>query len=419
MSCLTLQARWVLPVDQGPLEGGRVAIRDGRIVSVGPPLGRTASANLNAVHDLGDVILLPGLVNTHTHLEFSQLKETLGQPGLPLPDWIRLVLRDRKRSLRDPAQAILAGLKESLRGGVTTLGEIATSPAAIYRQVSPLPFLTLFDEVIGFSQARVDSVLEATRARWTTNLEDHPLASSPIECSLGLSPHAPYTVHPCLLQKLIDMAIAQQLPVAMHLAESAEELQLLAQGNGPFQQLLDERSMWDVRAISRNTEPMDYLQQLARAPRCLVVHGNFLKSQEFEFIAQRRDRMTVIYCPRTHDYFGHPSYPLAEMLAAGVQIALGTDSLASNPDLSLLSEMREVTHKHQGISTEQIVHLGTLAGAQALGLEKCAGSITPGKWANLTAIPCDRSCRDPHAEVVKGQAVPVATWLRGEKVFSR
>jgi imidazolonepropionase-like amidohydrolase len=107
------------------------------------------------------------------------------------------------------------------------------------------------------------------------------------------------------------------------------------------------------------------------------------------------------------------------MLAAGVRIALGTDSRASSPDLSLLAEIREVAHKHSGIPAEQIVRLGTLAGAQALGWEDFTGSITPGKWANLTAIPCDRRCRDPYTVVVEGEATPAATWLRGKMAFCR
>jgi cytosine/adenosine deaminase-related metal-dependent hydrolase len=205
----------------------------------------------------------------------------------------------------------------------------------------------------------------------------------------------------------------------MHLAESPEELQLLAHGDGPFQQLLDELSMWDPTAIPSGTGVLDYLIQLVRAPRCLVVHGNYLNVREFEFLAQHHDRMAVVYCPRTHAYFGHGAYPLTEMLAVGVRVALGTDSRASSPDLSLLAEIREVARKHSSIPAEQIVHLGTLAGAQALGVQNFNGSITPGKWANLTAIPSDRRCSNPYTAVVEGEATPVATWFRGEMVFSQ
>jgi cytosine/adenosine deaminase-related metal-dependent hydrolase len=402
----------VLPVDQQPIEDGVVTIRDGQIVSVGSRAAHGPSASQWPVHDLGDMVLLPGLVNAHTHLEFSHRKQPLGRPCMRLPDWIRLVLGDRKRALRDPAQAIRAGLEESLQQGVTTVGEIATLSVESYGQDTLVPSLVLFDEVIGFSEARVDSVLGATSTRLTSNQEQLPAGGS-----LGLSPHAPYTVHPKLLDRLVDLAIEHQLPMAMHLAESPEELQLLARGDGPFQQLLDERSMWDSTAIPRGTRVLDYLMRLARAPRGLVVHGNYLETHDFDFLAQPGRRITVVYCPRTHAYFGHRPYPLTEMLAAGVRVALGTDSRASSPDLSLLSEMREVARKHSGIRAERIVRLGTLAGAQALGLEDYTGSITPGKWANLTALPCDSRRGNPYEAVVEGEAAPVATWVRGELAF--
>jgi len=411
MNCLTLQARWVLPVDRPSIEEGAVSICDGRIVSVGSRVTLAAPAFREPVLDLGDVILLPGLINAHTHLEFSQFERPLGMPGILLPDWIRLILGDRKRGRRDPARAIRAGLEESLRQGVTTVGEIATSPVENYLPGDGMsPSLTLFDEVIGFSGARADSAMAAVRERMAIQL-----GSLPATCRPGLSPHAPYTVHPRLLEKLVDLAITHQMPVAMHLAESPEELRLLAQGDGPFQQLLDERSMWDAEAIPRGTSVLDYLKRLARAPRCLVVHGNYLSDREIDFLAQHGQRMAVVYCPRTHAYFGHKAYRLPEMLAAGVRVALGTDSRASSPDLSLLAEMREVAREHPGVPAEQIVRLGTLAGAQSLGWDDRTGSITPEKWADLTAIPCDGGCRDPYAAILESEASPVATWIRGKR----
>lgn len=415
MSCLTLQARWVLPVDQLPIEGGRISIRAGRIVSIGgPSVVYSPPTSQGPVCDLGDVVLLPGLVNAHTHLEFSHLKQPLGRPGMQLPDWIRLAIGDRKRTDREPAESIVTGLAESLRMGTTMLGEIATASLASYRQDQPLPALALFGEVIGFSGARVDSVLAATGSRWIAN-SDVLMPSS----FLGLSPHAPYTVHPKLLHGLVDLAINNRLPLAMHLAEAPEELRLLADGDGPFRQLLDERSMWDDSSIPRGTQALDYLKQLARAPRSLIVHGNYLATPELEFLAKQDRRMYVVYCPRTHAYFEHRPYRLAEMLALGVPVALGTDSRASSVDLSLLAEMRMVAQEHADISARQVVRLGTLAGAQALGVGESTGSLAPGKWADLTAIPCVHGCGNPYQAVVDGTATPVATWLRGKLAYSR
>jgi cytosine/adenosine deaminase-related metal-dependent hydrolase len=208
----------------------------------------------------------------------------------------------------------------------------------------------------------------------------------------------------------------------MHLAESAEEIELLAAGTGEFQELLDERSMWDAAAIPGGSRPLDYLRLLAEAPRALVVHGNYLEADESDFLAARAERMSLVVCPRTHAYFGHPPYPLADMLAAGVRVALGTDSRASNPDLNLLAEMRHVARIHPKIDPRAIVRMGTLAGAEALGLDWRVGSLTAGKLANAIAVPlppgATGSPQEMLAAVLANADRPSAVWLRGREVVS-
>ncbi len=398
-SKFALQARWVLPVESPPIAGGVVTIENERIVAVGTRAHADAK-----VQDLGDLVLLPGLVNAHTHLEFSTLSRPLGQPRMPLPEWIQLVIAGRKQQA-DTTAGLTTGLRESLQAGVTTIGEIATSPfAAVALDI--LPDLTVFQEVIGFSAARIDSVFAELQQRLHSN---HPALQ------VGISPHAPYTVHPELLSKLVVLASERQMPVAMHLAESPEELQLLSKNTGPFRELLDARSMWDGKIFANGLQPLDYLQILAQAPRALVVHGNFLSQNEIHFVAARRDRMSIVYCPRTHAYFGHDEYPLQRMLDAGVTVSIGTDSRASNPDLSLLGELRYLARTYKDVSPEVILLLGTLNGAEALGIAGSVGSLAPGKLANLTAIECDRSETSPQSAVLFSNQLPRQTWLRGRK----
>ena len=171
--------------------------------------------------------------------------------------------------------------------------------------------------------------------------------------------------------------------------------------------------MWDPAAIPAGLRPMHYLRWLADAPRALVIHGNYLRRDEHDFLAEHADRMTAVYCPRTHAYFAHPPYPLAEMLAAGMHIALGTDSRASNPDLSILEEMRHVVHTHSDVSPETVLHIGTLAAAQALGRDADYGSITPGKLANLVAVSARTGSL---AELFAENKAPTKIWLRGQEV---
>jgi aminodeoxyfutalosine deaminase len=415
----TLHARWILPLDTPPIQDGVVSMAHGRIVAV----GRSAPISTPCL-ELGNAVLMPGMVNAHTHLEFSHRTCPLGVQGIDLPDWIRLVIAERTRIESVAEERIASGLAESLRYGVTTVGEISTinwSPARaeqLYeRTAGRLPSMVQFEEVIGFSSVRADSVIKALESRWS--LADNGSNQGPghgPDWRPGLSPHAPYTVHPRLVERLVDVSIRHNLPVAMHLAESTEELQLLQSGDGPLRDLLRERSMWDETAVARGSRPLDYLKRLALGPRSLVIHGNYLRPDEIEWMAQHHGTMSLVYCPRTHGYFQHAPYPLAEMLAKGVHVVLGTDSRGSNPDLSLVAEMREVVRKHPRVEAERIVRMGTLLSAEALGLEHAIGSITPGKWANLTAIPCSADCTDPYEAVVRGEKKPKATWLRGVQV---
>jgi cytosine/adenosine deaminase-related metal-dependent hydrolase len=404
-----LRARVLFPVDRPAIEHGIVTIDGPRIVAVAAKADDDVS-----VRNLGNVALFPGFVNAHTHLEFSDLQQPLGERGIPLPDWIAHVLAQRRSGSRDPAAAIAAGCRESLSAGVTTIGEIATAEANDYSGALPID-LTTFVECIGFSRARAESAFEATAERLRTFDRESGT-------QLGLSPHAPYTVSPGLVRRLVELARARRLPMAMHIAESADELELLDRGTGRFQRLLEERSMWDDAVIPRGSAPFDYLQLLASAPRALVVHGNYLDREERDFLATHADRMSLVYCPRTHAYFEHPPYPLAESLAAGVRVALGTDSRASNPDLSLIAEMRFAATSHPDVPPETVLRMGTLSGAEALGRDVECGSITPGKLANLVAIPfapgSGATPDDILAGILATEAEPVAAWYRGQELAS-
>jgi cytosine/adenosine deaminase-related metal-dependent hydrolase len=410
----------VFPVDRPPIDGGVVTVGDdGCILAVGP-----ASNVDGPVRDLGDVALLPGFVNTHTHLEFSDLERPLNgidsDGTRALVEWIRQLLVHRRRRSSRPAAAIAAGVRESLAAGTTTLGEIATADAAAYGSRVPLDW-TQFVEVIGFSRQRAESVFRVVESQLDAR-GDHQQsrASAPCSLAIGLSPHAPYTVSPELLSRLVELAKASQFPVAMHVAESEAEIELLRSGSGPFRDLLEERSMWDPAVIPSGSRPLDYLRRLADAPRALVIHGNYLDDEEHEFLASHADRMSLVHCPRTHAYFGHPPYPLAELLGTGVRVALGTDSRASNPDLSLLGEMRHVARHHPNVAPETILQLGTLAGAAALGRDADGGSITPGKWANLVALPLTTDARATTSNLLEAMLAsaqpPTSTWFHGHEV---
>jgi cytosine/adenosine deaminase-related metal-dependent hydrolase len=157
------------------------------------------------------------------------------------------------------------------------------------------------------------------------------------------------------------------------------------------------------------------LRRLAEAPRALVIHGNYLASDEIEFIAQHRERMSIVFCPRTHAFFNHEPYPLEAMRAAGVRVAIGTDSRASNPDLGIVGELRHVAMCFPKMPPSEMIRMATLDGAEALGLDSEVGSLAVGKRADLLAIPCDPKAWDPYEALLGAESKPRRVWVGGHE----
>lgn len=405
-----IRARHLFPVDVPPLRDSVLSVSGSRIVGVGentsqhPPL------------DLGTVAILPGFVNAHTHLEFSDLEQPLGRPGMRMPDWIREVVSHRRRcqaldSEREPDGAPSAtrlGLAESQRAGVTSLGEIATRDWDADFPATPI-WCTLFREQMALPAARIQDAYQRA-CDWLTRNDFGSRT-----WRRAISPHAPYTVHPDLLGRLCRLSREQAVPLAMHLAESPEELELLASASGTFVPLLNELGAWDPAAIPRGIQPLDYLRELAIAHRVLVIHGSFLDTTEIEFLAGQAGHMSVIYCPRTHAYFEHGRYPLGQLLSAGVNVAVGTDSRASNPDLSVFEELRFVADRFPGIAPDAILRMGTIQGARALGIDGDAGSLKSGKRADFVVLSLPpHDADDPHELLFHPEARVLAVYAAGQ-----
>jgi len=165
-------------------------------------------------------------------------------------------------------------------------------------------------------------------------------------------------------------------------------------GTGPLRELLQRLDVWDVVGIQSPGSIQAYLEELSKCWRAAIIHGNYLVADHQSFIGQHRDVMSVVFCPRTHSYFGHSEYPLEKMLAANVRVALGTDSRASNPDLSMITELGFVAEEFPNVSAEQLLVSATYAGAYALGLEQLVGAIAVGASSRLLTVPCGDATLD-------------------------
>lgn len=405
MQAQALKARYLFPIDGPPIPDGVLTVADGRIVAVGE------NVSGDPPRDLGNVALLPGLINTHAHLEFCDLSAPLGRPGVAFTEWIASIVnrrREQSAAADWPQQryrAVERGLREVERTGTAAVGEIAPPgwPEAAFHS-GPVD-CTVFFELLGLAPDRVEPLLASAGEHLAS-------AAAPTRWRGGLSPHAPYTVHPELLARLCPLCRQYRAPLAMHLAETREELELLQSGTGPFVPMLQSFNAWYPDVIPRGTRPLDYLRIMAQSHRALVIHGNYLSADEIAFLAARTSRMSVVYCPRTHAYFGHEPYPLPSLLAAGVNVALGTDSRASSPDLNFWEDLRFIHRHFGGVAPADVLRMGTLNGAAALGLEADFGSLTPGKLARLTIVPLpDRDDPDPHHLVFASSsgATPLGT----------
>lgn len=406
----TLRCRWLVPIGGPPLENAWLRIEQGHVTGVGRSLPAHPPAE---TVDLGDAILLPGLVNAHTHLEFSAMPRPLEATG-GLPGWIGRVVAERRARVAGPAAeasaraAIRRGLAESAAAGVTAIGEIATAvPGDAY--AGPGPAVRVFREGLGLRPAATDVVPRGIAADLAR------LRATGIGC--GISPHAPYSVAAPLGRRLLAEARRRRLPVAMHLLESEAEAEFLASGTGPFRRLLEDLGAWDSAAPPTLLPAMEWIGRLARAPRGVVVHATHIERDPAALarLSRHRDRLAVAICPRTTRAISGVLPPVALLRRAGIRVALGTDSRASNPDLSVLAECRTLVDAGLA-SPEESLRMATLDGAWAIGLENRGGRIAPGLPADLAILRPAATPRDPYAAALDPATAVAATLRRGRVV---
>ncbi len=388
MPTWTLTARWVFPVAGPPLERGVVTIADDHIVAVEPRGSRSADV------DAGNCALLPGFVNTHTHLDLSDLRGKIS-PGGEFTDWLRAVIQHRRTATRDDTlAAVRLGLDECLRSGTTLIADVSSQGLSWPILAAANVRATVFLEVLGLSQSRAMQAAAAARS-W---LGQHPATPT---CRPALSPHASYSVRASLFQDLHALANEHGVPLMTHLAETTAELELLSNHRGAFVVLLKDLEVWDEFGLAEN--PGAIRQSCcAGGVRTILVHGNYLDPS-----SALPAHVFLVYCPRTHAAFGHAPHPFRDFLARGVRVALGTDGLSSNPDLDVLAEARFLHQLYPDISGAVLLRMLTLSGAEALGWHEETGSLAPGKSADIVALELPGDDRpDPH-ELVFASALPV------------
>jgi cytosine/adenosine deaminase-related metal-dependent hydrolase len=416
---LRYRAAWILPIDQPPIAGGTVTLERDVITAVGPFDG-------GAVEDLGNVAILPGLVNAHTHLELSWMRGRVPPRG-SMPAWAAslMALRGAEQAATDRTEnkatdhtdntetdrtedtgadaerAIVDAIREARAAGTCLVGDVTNSFAAYDALVDSELSAAIFRELIGFAAPDPEAVVAAVSAQIA---ELTPIAW----LRPSIVPHAPYSVSAALMQASARWSAGK--PFSIHLGESAQELEFLRDGTGEWRALLESLGVWSPSWTAPGCGPVAYLDRLGLVDeRLLAVHGVQFTGAELSRLGSAG--ATVVTCPRSNQWTGAGVPPIDRFYASGVRVTIGTDSLASVGDLNLFAELAEVRRLTPAVPAARILESATLAGAQALGFADELGSIEGGKRAQLVAVRLPADVRDVEEYLLSGIEPRDIRWL--------
>jgi len=396
-------AAWVVPISGPPIRDGWVAVDRGRIVASGHQSDAPGDGDVL----LGDVAIMPGLVNAHTHLELSYLRDEV-PPTSAFVTWIRHVMGARRRypdpSAPEILDAIDAGIRESRDAGTAVVGDISNTLVTFEPLTRSALAGVVFYELIKFNapepRAFVDSAIDAL-ARLPENDDVRP----------ALAAHAPYSVAPLVLRAIREAGQRDTFtPCSIHLSESAEETEFIAKGTGPWRTLLDDVGAWDPAWVPPGVSPARFLDEAGfLGANVLAVHGVQMTLDDLGRLRARGT--TLVTCPRSNGYTGAGAPPVQDFYDAGVRVAIGTDSLASTPDLNVFAELATLRALAPLVPASALLASATLEGARALGFDADFGSIEPGKRAQLIAVGLPPGVDDVEEYLVGGVSPGQVRWL--------
>lgn len=402
----------MVPIVSPPVADGGVLVERDRILAVGPWAEIRARADaLSAAgaavtrRDAGDAALMPGLVNAHTHLELSWLHGRV-PPAASLPAWVRASMALR-REPPDPTPAILRAIADARACGTSALGDIANGWATLEPLAASDLRSVVFHELLGFD---VDAPCEMVAAA-----RERALDATGERVRVSLAAHAAYSTSPALIRE-IALAVHDLAPgvMSMHVAESRDEGEFLARGSGAWRDLLDAVGRWNPSWTPPGMSPVAYLDHLGVLTRhLLVVHATQCEARDFARIAAAG--ATVVTCPRSNLRVGVGVPPVAAMVASGARLAVGTDSLASNDDLSVFSELHALRDMAPDVAARCWLEAATIGGARALRLDDELGTLEAGKRADVLRValcPVPAAASALEEQLVSGITPDRLEWSR-------
>lgn len=404
-----LSARWVIPGNGPAIAHGAVLVDDaGHLAAVGPD-DSVPHSPVAREHAFPDAVLLPGLVNTHTHLELTGFA---GQAeDADFWEWIRhIIALKAQRTDEDFFRASEQGIRDAWAAGVTTVCDMGNSGQVIAALDALGASGIAHHEVFDLHQGAPDE----TMRRFSREL-DRLAPHSSGRVRLGVSPHAPYTVSGPVYRETAALARAHGVPIGVHIAEPPDETALLRDFTGTFAEFLRSRGV--ERLSAEPISPVGWLDRHGvLSERTICAHAIHTDLADAELL--HRHGAAVAHCPRSNRRHHHADAPVARYASMGIRIGLGTDSEVSVAPPDLLAEAREA-RRLTGWTARETVHALTLGGAEALNLAGETGSLDTGKWADLTVIAVPEAADPFEGVLAAGRGEVLATWLGGREVYRR
>jgi aminodeoxyfutalosine deaminase len=350
---------------------------------------------------------MPGLVNAHTHLELSYLRDEV-PPSSAFVTWIRGVMAARRARPDPDAPEILGAVNRALEecdaAGTVLVGDISNTLVTFAPLTRSALAAVVFYELIRFNAPEPQAFVDAARRQI-----DALVATERVRASLAA--HAPYSVAPLVLRAL-RAAIDRDpfVPCSVHLSESVEEVEFIRTGGGPWRALLEQVGAWDPGWVPPGVSPVQFLDDSGFLDSgVLAVHGVQMSAEDLGRLAARGT--TLVTCPRSNGHTGAGAPPLTEFYASGVRVAVGTDSLASAPDLNVFAELATMRALAPSVPASRLLDSATRQGARALGFDADYGTIEPGKRARLLAVQIPPDALDVEEYLVSGIEPAQLRWL--------
>lgn len=396
------RAGWVLPIATPPVRDGWVLTHDGIVLDFGTGAtpARVGQLEPLEVTDLGAAVIMPGLVNAHTHLELSWMRGRL-PPGGSMPEWASRLMALRRTISREPLEPMADAVREVRAAGTSLVGDVTNTLAAYDLLADSELCGAVFRELLGFGAPNPEQVVADAEAQLESLMPLEWLRPS-------IVPHAPYSVSPALLRAIA--AAAGSRVVSVHLGESEDEIRFLRDGTGAWRELLGQLGVWTDAWQPPGCGPVEYLDRVGLLThRLLAVHGTGLDDHELARLAQAG--ATIVTCPRSNRWTGAGTPPIERFYASGARVAIGTDSLASVEDLNVFGELAALRRLAPGLPAARLLESATIHGAAALGFESDFGAIAPGKRADLIAVRVPPDVEDVEEYLLTGIQPPDIRWL--------